>query len=226
MERSKFIKAFRGILIALLLSAFFVSSCSAKKTLGYIITKDLELIQGEIKINVYNPYLGGYTFIGIHLDSFHSNVSFKSEKEKRFKNYEPKDIHGFGFTFKTVEYNFRSFDIEPKSIFKKGRSKQRFLQLVYVGEVYLFRDIERIITPDNYSWDNTSAYYLFNNTVGINKVVLTKEVRTITDLLTLYSVDEDFLNDIPPESKLKEIQYILVKYDSWLRKKKSENQIF
>ena len=226
MERANFIKTFRGILIALLLSAFFVSSCSAKKVLGYIITKDLELIYGEVKINVYNPYIGGYTFNGINLDILHSNVSFKSEKEKHFKNYEPKDIYGFGFAFKSLEYNFRSFDIEPKSIFKKGRSKNRFLLLVYKGEVYLYRDIEKVITPDNYSWDNAGAYYLYNNTVGINKVVLIKEVKSITDLLTLYSVDKEFLNDIHPKLNLKGIKDILVKYDSWLRNTKTENQIY
>ena len=226
MERSNFIKIFRGILTALLLSVFFVSSCSAKKVLGYIITKDLELLYGEVKINVYNPYLGGYTFNGINLDTFHSNVSFKSENEKHFRNYEPEDINGFGFTFKSVKYNFRSFDTEPKSIFKKGRTKDRFLLLVYKGEVYLYRDIEKIITPDNYSWDNAGVYYLYNNAFGINKVVLTKEVKSITDLLTLYSVEKDFLNDIPPKLNLNGIKYILVKYDSWLRNTKTENQIY
>lgn len=203
-----------------------MSNCSAKKTLGYIITKDLEIIYGEIKIYIYNPYSGGYTINGIQLDTYHSNVVFKSEKEKHFKNYEPKDIHGFGFTFKTVGYSFRSFDIASKSIFKKGRSQHRFLLLIYEGELYLYRDIEKVITSDNYSCYNTSVYYLYNNAVGINKVVLTKEIRTINDLLTLYSVDTDFLNDILPKSKLKGIQNVLAKYDSWLRNTKTENQIY
>lgn len=131
-----------------LISFIFLSSifahCSAKGTDGYIITTDLDTIHGIVNIHKFNQYSGGYLIMGFDLESYHSRVAFKGHNDKRFQFYEPKDISGFGFKFNSVVYRFQSFKIEKESLFKKESTYHRFLQLIYKGELALYRDVIKI----------------------------------------------------------------------------------
>lgn len=204
------------------------SNCNAKTIPGFIITESSDTITGEIKLSLFNPNTGGYIVHGIDLESFSSLVRFKASSDKRFRNYEPEDIKGFCFYYKSNVYTFRKLKLEFSSIIKADRIRYRFLNLIYKGELSLYRDIVRKPgMKDPYDLTNQEEihydYYLFNELNGLNKVELTKELKTIKDLLSLYNLDEDFLNQIPEKSKFKEIEAILKKYDDWLLKCNSVN---
>ena len=216
MKNLHFIKIF---LISFIFSILVVGHCSAKVTDGYIITTDLDTIHGIIKINKFNPYSGGYLIVGFDLESYHSRVAFKGSNDRRFQFYEPKDILGFGFEFNSIDYRFKSFNIEKQSIYKEERTYQRFLQLIYNGQLALYRDVIKIQMWKFNHLIPCDAYYIYNDFVGINEVGTTRKMRTLKSLLALYHVDQEFLNSINSKTKNKDIYNILMEYDIWLNKR-------
>ncbi len=219
----------------LILSIVLISSSDyleAKKVSGFIITEFSDTIYGTIRMSEFNLLTGGWIFHGINLAPFHFEVSFRKNKNERFRNFQAGEILEFGFTYKSIDYYFHSFILESNSIFKNERRRHRFLQLCYKGKISLYKNVSQITTRDYYI--NTSLnnyhqyydycdYYLFNKNLGLTKVEITKNIKTINDLLFLYGIEEEFLERIPIAAKLKDIKAVLMKYEVWLYKKEYIN---
>lgn len=186
--------------------------CEAEKVPGYIITRDADTLVGEIRVNHINLYSRG---------SFYAMVEFRVGDEKKFQTYTPDDILGFAFFHDTNKYIFKQFEIEFTSIIKSDRSRKRFLNMVYKGELSLYRDIYQntdMQTPSNmvkHYW-LTYNYYLYNDSVGIRRVEPSDSIKTVKELLIEYNVHSEFLNQLSERIRFKDIVTILEAYDAWL----------
>lgn len=211
----------------LILSIVLISSTDyleAKKVSGFIITEFSDTIYGTIRISEFDLLTGGWIFNGINLEPFHFEVSFRNNENERFRNYKAGEILEFGFTYKSIDYYFHSFILESNSIFKKERRRDRFLQLCYKGKISLYKNVSQITTPDNCiksSLNNSQFYdyydyFLFNKILGLTKVEMTKNIKTMNDFLFIYRIDEEFLEGIPKNTKLKDVKTVLMNYEIWL----------
>lgn len=215
--QNMFIK-FIFLVYSLLLTSQF---CHAENVTGYIVTNNSDTLYGEIKVYNFNRVTGNWIFNGIDLEGLHFEVSFKTYTKKRFQTFRPKDILGFGFTYKSSDYIFQRFIIVSKGIFKQEQRRYRFLSLEYQGRVSLFKDLIRvyhanvITKSDSYVYDD---YYLFNDVIGLNRVEPTNDIKPLVDLLNLYGFKKDYLNTIPTKTNLKDIKMILEDYDTWCTK--------
>ena len=214
MEKIRFII----IVVALALN---LNSVRANKVAGYIIKNNSDTIFGEVKVSCFDIYSGGIIFYGINLEPFHSILYFKENNKSRFKSFTPNDISGFGFTYKSINYRFRTFVIETKSIVESERKRLRFLSLIYQGEIAVYKDIVR---KDNYymtSFPNKVIdyydYYLFDDKHGLTKAVWSKEYKTLIDLFQYYEIDQKFVLQLPAEVRFKEVKEILYEYEMWKR---------
>jgi hypothetical protein len=191
--------------------------CEAKKVPGYIITKDADTLRGEVRVRNCNIYLGGFIF---DMELFSTMVDFKASTEKHFHNYTPNDISGFGFYYDADEYIFKQFIIEYTSLVKSERSRNRFLNLVYKGELTLYRDVERITGmrfSSNIRADLlTFNYFLYNQSNGVKRVEPSDSIKTVKELLAEYNVDPEFLNQLNDRLRFKDIVEIVKLYDHWL----------
>jgi len=207
--------------------------CEAKKVTGYIITENSDTLYGEIKVPNFNRITGGWIMSGTNLESFHFEVSFKNRQKNTFQTFKPEDILGFGFNYKSINYTFRRFVIVSKNFFKKERRIVRFLNLEYSGKVALYEDVIRV-NNNNMKTNTTDItkgdsyvyydYYLFNDSIGLKKVELTDDIKSLVDLLKLYGFEKDFLDSIPTKTNLKDIKMILMEYDTWCTKKPSAKE--
>jgi hypothetical protein len=201
-------------------------NCQAKKVPGFIINENSDTLIGKIRIYSHNPNIRGFNIYGIDIEPFYSIVRFKGNTDKRFRNYEPEDIKGFCFRYKSMDYFFREFKLEFSTLFGVDHFRSRFLNLIYKGKLALYQDEVRNPILKNFKnfQDYTEVhynYYLFDELKGLHEVELTKKIRTIKDLLAIYNVDEDFLYEIPASIKPKEIKLILEEYDFWLKQHNS-----
>jgi hypothetical protein len=144
-------------------------------------------------------------------------------------SFTPKDIREFGFFDKSIDYRFRSFAIESKSIVKSERKRLRFLNLIWQGEIALYRDIVR---KDNGYMSGTRNdrivdyydYYLLDEKHGLIKVVGAKEYKTLKDLLKYYEIDQRFIDQLSPNIRFKDVTEVLLEYEKW--KKKNAGNLF
>jgi hypothetical protein len=209
-------------LVVFLICILVISlNCEAKKVSGFIITNTSDTLIGEVKVYLRNPNMRGFNIYGIDVEPFYSVVRFKGNTDKWFKNYEPKDILGFCFRYKSNDYFFHEFKLIKKSLFSTDCFQYRFLNLIYKGSISLYQDVIRFPLMKNFDnfvqySETYYDYYLYDSIKGIQKVEFTKDIKTVKDILSFYNVDEDFLNKIPENSRPKEIKDILEKYDSWL----------
>ena len=208
---------------------FVLNNILANKVPGYIISNKTDTIFGEIKVSRFDLYTGGFVINGINLEPFHSMVRFKEIGQGRFRTYEPEYLIGFGFLDNTINYRFKRFKIESKSIVKTGRERFRFLSLIYLGEIAIYRDIIR--RPNNMETsvinqnDNTIVfydYYLYTEKHGLKKVVWSKDYRTLIELLTYYEIDSEFIEQIAPNARFKDVREIFQEYEKWKTKKSSK----
>lgn len=203
----------------------------AKKVPGFIITENTDTIYGEIKISKFNLLTAGLILDGINVEPLHFEVWFRNHENRKFNNFQAKDILGFGFNYKSMDYLFHSFTLESNSCFKEEKKRDRFLQLCYAGKVSLYKNLSRMIIPDNsennlFNINNDQSfvyydYFLFNEIKGLTKVEISKDIKTINDLLYLYDFEKEFLERIPKDTKLKEIKIILIKYEFWFYENES-----
>lgn len=141
---------------------------------GYIVTNNSDTIAGEVKVSRYDIYTGGILCSGINLEPFHSVLYFRQSNQSSFKSFRPKDISGFVFTYKSVDYIFKTFTIESKSIVKSERRRLRFLNLIHQSENIIYRDIVRrgdVVMPGTQSKvTDYYDYYSYDITHGLKKL--------------------------------------------------------
>ncbi len=149
-------------------------------------------------------------------------VRFKESGKNRFKTYEPKDVIGFGFLDASVNYIFESFKIESQSIIKQDKELLKFLNLIFQGELAIYRDIVR--RPNNMDTgslglnDKTVVhynYYLYSEKHGLNKVVWSRDYKTLKELLSLYELDRKYLEQLSPDIRFRDIKELLLDYEKW-----------
>ncbi len=224
--KNKSLKLFILSVVLILIS----NSIEARKVPGYIVTENSDTIYGEIKVTFFNLVTGGVILDGINLEPLHYEVWFRGFETRRFRKYQSNDIFGFGFKFKNRDYLFHGFTLESKSIFKSEEKRYRFLQLCYIGKVYLYKDLYRI---NNYNYvesnhnskifDNTITtfdYFIFNESIGLTKLGVLNELEDISNLLKRYEFEEEFIKLIKPRSKLISIVKVLREYEIWLHASK------
>lgn len=210
---------------------FFNKESYSKEAPGYILTKDADTIFGDIKIYSYNANTNSFSLNGINLESFYSIVFFKESETKRFKKYEPEDIYGFGFFYQSSEYIFHKFQLEFNSLFKSDEYRFRFLNLIYKGEVSLYRNMVRYPNPDKYkniyksnafSENAYYDYYLSSRSSELIKAEFTPDIKTMHQLLSALKIKEEFIKQVNPKAELKDLLEIIEEYDDWLMKSKFE----
>lgn len=187
---------------------------------GYIVTNTSDTIMGEIKVLRFDSYTGGLSLFGINLASFHSFLRFREEGNRRFASFAPGDIAGFGFCYKSTNFKFKAFMIEANSIVEAESIRPRFLNLVFQGEIAIYKDIVRM---DNFikahaphdRFIDHYDYYLFAPEYGLQRAVRTKQYTTVADLLKAFELDDGFLQLLPFNARFKDIIYILQAYERW-----------
>ena len=219
------LKRFIKYVILLLLLILNGNYLEARKVPGFIITENSDTIYGQIKLSKFNLQTGTWFFHGINLEPLHFEVWFRDEKSKKFRNFQAIDISGFGFNYKSQDYFFHSFTLESNTKIIKEKKRERFLQLIYNGKVKLYRNLSRAIKYDNFDYnlfwkykDQTFIYYdffLYNKSKGLTKVEISKDIKTIKQLLYIYDFDKEYVNRLPSNTKLKNIKMILINYDLW-----------
>ncbi len=161
----------KGLFCAILAILLSLNLAHGKVVPGYIVKNNSDTIYGEIKILRFDIYTNGVLLSGINLEQFHTSLSFREKNCDNFKLYTPEDIAGFGFLFKSTEYRFKTFTIVSNSIFKSERKRLRFLNLIYQGEVALYKDIVRIVdhgkSNSSHGFTEYYDYYLFDNKRGL-----------------------------------------------------------
>jgi hypothetical protein len=97
---------------------------------------------------------------------------------------------------------------------------------LYNGKISLYKDIIRVNNP---SYDLTKAisyvysdYYLYDIPGGLKKVRVKEDDESLKDILSYYGFEDDYLNSIPKNTNLKDIQTVLEDYDSWYKKNKEQ----
>lgn len=194
----------------------------AAKVSGFNVTYSSDTITGEIKIPRFDSYTGGLILFGINLEQVHSTLRFRENGTGRFEFFKPNEIAGFGFEYKSIHYKFRAFSIETNSIIESERKRHRFLMLLYQGEVAVYKDILRMV---NFIAEKGLAdrlivhydYYLFNEKQGLKRAIRTADYRTVSDLLRLYEIEQDFINLLPANVRFKDIIEILQEFERWKR---------
>lgn len=209
----------KKITLFILLIIAFISTINATKSLGYIITNDGDTLYGYVKIPKVDMLSSSFIAKGFYIESFHEYVQFKELNSKRFKTYYPIDLISFNFRFRNIEYNFKRFDLEMKSIVNAQEVKPRFLQLIHQSKILLYRDIVKIYpyqVADKISQYSFVDYYLFSESVGLIKSVASKEYKTLQDLLITYDCEKAFLKKLPSKIQFNEVHSILNAYEKWL----------
>ncbi len=220
---------FLGTLIILILVGASYNA-KAKKVPGYLITNEDDTLYGEIKISHFNILTGDFLFRSIYMDQLHFEVVFRENDTGKFSAFKAGEILGFGFDHRKQSYIFQSFILTSNTPLKREKYTSRFLQLCYLGEVALYRDVNRIANYDNTTetvpilTDETFVYYeyyLYNLKEGLNKVEPKEGISTITDLLYLYKLEKEFIEQLPGSYKFKDVKQILISYDIWLNQQRN-----
>jgi hypothetical protein len=154
-------------------------------------------------------------------------VRFKPKVGKRFKNYFPEEIKGFGFIHNSVDYTFHAFELQFKSMFPAGRTVYRFLHQVNKGPVNIYQDItsrvNESIEPSRQNMTKTEVFYtnyLFSKNEGLQEVQKSTQFKNVIELLKHYGVEDEFIESYNRNLEFKNIRYILHQYNVWLAEKK------
>lgn len=212
------------IVLFLLALTFINNYSNAIGVEGYIINENSDTIYGTIKLHKFDQMTGGYIPNGFDINSLNYKVSFKKNGTKSYKLLLPGSIQGFGFSYKAVVYSYKSFLLNYNSILKNEEKVNRFLLLVYKGNVQMYQNNVCIILPGKYS--NNNSYYtdfeffLYDKPNGLLKIETNKQIKSLHDLLHKFNFDPRFIQEIPDNTEIKEIEEILNKYDKWLLENK------
>lgn len=205
------------------LLSFTHQFCKATRVAGYIVTETSDTLHGEIRISNFDKITGAWIFNGFDQQSLHYGVFFKENGYSHFQSYTPKDIRAFGFNYQSTDYIFRSFVLVTKDLFNKEQKRYRFLSLEYNGRISLLCDLVYTINRMNYTSQRdyyiTYEYYLFSESKGLKKLELTKNTKSLSDLLLFYSIEKDYLELLPVKARLKDIKTILAAYDNWCNRR-------
>lgn len=213
----------RKLLVVFMGVALAISSSYARKVSGYIITNNLDTIIGELQVTSFDLLTGGYIPKGINLEPMHHSVRFREPDKFWFQNFGHEEIQAFGFIDDSIDYYFKSFAISSKSIFPNERERKRFLTLIYVADVAVYRDIVRLQNFQDsfnrrlthYQVADYTDYYLYTEKQGLSRVIRSKEYKNLKDLLRYYEFDADYLNELLPEVTFKDIGVVLRDYEIW-----------
>lgn len=192
----------------------------AKTANGFIVTTNLDTIFGEIKLHKFERATGAFLLNGFDLNWCFFSVSFKGRNDKRFKNYKPFELHCYQFTYKSVIYAFKSFEVYFTRLINQKDQIPRFLQRIFEGEICLYRDI--IYAPQMTETAKFYAYYeyyLFKQGTGLIKVEQSNNIATVKDLLQQFEVEQGFIDELSQGIRFKDIGLILEQYQRWLSSK-------
>ncbi len=133
------------------------TEANAKKVEGYIITNDNDTLQGYL--NIYNSTLTKWT-ISLSPKVFNAEMafieaSFKQDRYGSYKIYKPEDLKEYGFTYKGIQYVFKTFIVKSNTFVLNERAKPHFLLLVnndkgremYKHQMHRYDAGKRELTP-------------------------------------------------------------------------------
>ncbi|MCU4154768.1 hypothetical protein J1N10_02200 [Carboxylicivirga sp. A043] len=210
----------RLFLIALFLLLTTATSF-AKWVDGYITLTDGTNVNGRINVPYVNMESRAILLLGTDLSHFYYSVRF-ANKELGKKCYYPGDIKGFGFTIKAADFHFVSLDVQYRSIVKNEREREQFLHVLYSNEVVLMTRLVPFYyeIPGMEGWGgvnhvNSYDYYLYNSEMGLTRLQVNKEFKSLKNILQLYGVSEVFLEQLPENIKRFDVYNILLEYDMW-----------
>ena len=211
-------KLIRFSLVAVLM--LNVNLALAKKLPGYILVNSSDTIFGEIRVPAFDTYSGAIVLFGINLEPMHSICHFRENGTRRFKLLTPKDIPGFGFDYQSTSYHFKSFAIETNSVIASESIRYRFLNLIFRGELAVYRDIVRSVNfaPTGVFDDafvDHYDYYLHTDSHGLERAVWTRQYPSLKALLQFYDLDQRFLDQLPSDLRFKDVKEILLEYEKW-----------
>ncbi|MBN1119059.1 MAG: hypothetical protein JXA77_17750 [Bacteroidales bacterium] len=206
--------------LALIFLIFLSGTLFARKVPGYIVTATSDTIFGIVKLCQYNPYTTGFVVGGVNLESYYTMVKFREINQKKYTLYVPEDIMAFGFSFKKVDYHFKSMGLEFYNRFRSEQIEPRFLCLIYKNDIELYKNMVRthgFVSNKNYNKNSIVYYdyYLYSEDVGLTQINTNKDHKNIRELLARYGVEQEFLETLPPKTNYKNIKSILVDYFDW-----------
>ena len=206
-------------LITFLIGLTYISNiCNAINVSGYIVSENHDTIYGIIKLHRYDQVTGALILNGFDLESLHYKITFRRNDSKSKQTFTPSMILGFGFNYDSVKYIYKRFLLEYKNIFSKDTQEYRFLNLIHRGSSELYLNTICINqTPNNSSAGGYVTYYeyfLYSNS-GLIKVAMNDRIKNIRDLLRELNIDEEYIQEIPENTKFKDIKVILEYYDKW-----------
>ncbi len=194
----------------------------AKKAEGYVVYPNGDSICGLVKVSQVNLMNQGIVLNGVELEPFHYMVTFKEQNGSRFKTYKVDEIREFGFNFQGVAYQFRQFTLHSNTFVGKDQTRNRFLCLMFEGEVALYKDIIRRnsgVHPQSPAMNRQASvyyeYYLFNKKQGLSKAVKTNDCKELLQLLARYEIDGNFLDQLPDDVSFKDLKSVLLQYEEW-----------
>jgi hypothetical protein len=196
--------------------------CNALIVPGYIINEKSDTVYGTVQLSRFNQFTGGFMINGIDFETLHLKVIFRANDDSRFKSFSPEMISEFGFNYDSTDYVFKSFIIYYKSLFKVDRQRNRFLCLVYKGNIDLFEDLaiyNPLFKSSHDDYLTYRDYFLYNASRGLLKLEANDTIKNIKDILSQFDIDGRFLRQIPENMKLENIIPVLGLYDKWLSNK-------
>lgn len=198
--------------------------CEGKKVPGYIVTEDRDTISGDIFIYRYNLINRLFFVNGIDEESYHYQVAFKDNQNKKYTVYKPEDIQGFRFRFKDEDYVYQRIRLEKRSLIPEEKTQFRFFRLVYAKGFSLYRDkirirqasddLKKTIIGNPVGAESliVNEYYLYNADIGLVRV---DGSVPVTDLLKLFGMEEAFIKSLPHSIKNRDILKIISEYELW-----------
>jgi len=206
-----------------------INAVYARKVSGFIIKNNNDTIFGEVNLLFCDPHSQQFVFWGIDLEPLQAVLYFREKNTQRFTAFTPNDIAGFGFTYKSTDYKFKTLLVEYKSLVSSERKKLRFLNLIYQGHLALYKEIT---TKESYFSTGTSNryidyydYYLYDERHGLKRIIKSNEFKTLSDVFRYYEINQNFIDIVPANARFKDIMYFLETYDMWKRRnlKKTNN---
>ena len=199
---------------------FFSFGVFAKKFQGYIINNHMDTIHGEIRLHKWSFTTGYFIIKGYELETLHILVEFREHNRGEYKSYDAEKLFGFGVKYKGKELTYRSTDVDYKSIIKGEQQRTRFLQILYDGQLILYKDVVHVENPlakskgDLYKTYN--IYYLGKcKSQDIKRMEINNQIVSVRDLLLKLNIESEFINSISENITLKNFTKVLEDYDVW-----------
>ncbi|GEM_PF-6994444 len=195
---------------------------------GYIIV-DNKKVEGMVWVPPHSQTTGNVV-CGIDLEGFYSLVKFRSNNGDE-NIYGPHDIAGFSFNHEGSIYIFQSNLLHHKSIIKSEQIRERFLNVVYLGEVSLLRDI-RLMQHDvtgikgggNQEYLTYYEYYLYSQEKGLHHISASK-TKNLYQVLVEGGISESFLFQTDVKVTIRNLPLLFEEYEQWNSKQQDKNDL-